>query len=277
MAEATVITTLPGMAIGAIQCFERVQFGKNLSSDYDQYTIELRASQLQFTRWWKAAEPQLQTYPEEDQDVAKTLMKSIQLRFDEAEAASNRFAKRALRDQGAEAMEELGLAQEPEETSSNRSLKIVIRRLCKKVQEYCDRKMGQASWAIYERSRLIELVNNVSKLVKELNDMFPPEVEEQIDARQQELSQEEVRGLEKEALVALEKIEGVQDPYIQAAVKAAISGQNYYTFLHNTIKGDRSEATIGHTGPASGSGQTLWERNSITGDSSKAQIGNRYS
>jgi signal recognition particle GTPase len=97
-----------------------------------------------------------------------------------------------------------------------------IAKLCQKMRKVCLQRQRQtnvakkAKWSLFSREKFIELVDNIQKLVDDLENVFPAEarVSKEADLCEQEAS--ELR--DEKALPELQKIALVQDALLAEAI-----------------------------------------------------------
>jgi hypothetical protein len=95
-------------------------------------------------------------------------------------------------------------------------------KLCQKIRDICLRRQRQTNvtkkvkWSLFSRERFIELVDNIQKLIDDLENVFPAEarVSKEADLCQQEAS--ELR--DEKALLELRMIALKQDTPLAEAI-----------------------------------------------------------
>ena len=93
-----------------------------------------------------------------------------------------------------------------------------------------------ASWALYHRSELKELIENITSLIDNIEDLFP--------APQSQLAlvkQETAEIQDKQALGLVESAAQDVDSLLQAAAKEALTGHRY---LNVVIKGKAQTGNV---------------------------------
>ncbi|EFQ97060.1 hypothetical protein MGYG_00104 [Nannizzia gypsea CBS 118893] len=235
------VLALAGLFNNAVQCFEYIQLGRGFGSKFQTCQLRLDCAQLRLSRWGRSlgldvAQPQ-QTLPDfpgspEEVKLAEGLLGQILDLFEIAEFRSSQFKKRASPDDDTLATYDSQTDLEPTFGFIHR----VMRKLAIDTQKQATLK-EKTKWALYEENALGRLIEDITKHVEDLINLFPT-----AKPRQQELCKAEVSEIEVHEAGArvLREIAAQQDKLLetmlmksgnnsaqpQPAISAVFSGSN---------------------------------------------------
>jgi hypothetical protein len=245
------VFALVGLFNNAVDCFNYVQAGRDLGSNYITCQIKLSNSQLRFTRWGEAVglPCDIQHESELDHDTlaqhfgqdkvreAKTRISHIIQLFAEAEDVSRKYKPRVgVTDTEVHSEDDrkaLELAQQVRNMSLKRKSK--------------NNFLQKASWALYRADAFKELLSDVTDEVKNLEELFPA-----LETARQQLVDREVDNLSTSTQLALLKeaatSEEVQDQLLAAALdrKLAQVAGGSTTIYNNKFGNDNKGFQSGH-------------------------------
>ena len=194
--------------------------------------LALNCARLRLTRWGQAVniydDPKLgrpDATPAEIQAAKDTLHHILRL-FADTEKISKKYKLNAN-------------AGDDLSTLSTDDMDPAVMALSNKMKELAIRRqkgssvLKTASWALYHRSELKELIENITSLIDNIEDLFP--------APQSQLAlvkQETAEIQDKQALGLVESAAQGVDSLLQAAAKEALTGHQY---LNVVIKGKGSD------------------------------------
>ena len=155
-----------------VDCFGYVQLGRHFGRDFQTDVLALNCTRLRLTRWGQAVniydDPKLgrpDANPAEIQAAKDTLHHILQL-FADTEKISKKYKLSAkpgddLSTLSTDDMDPAAMAL------SNKMKKLAIRR------QKGSSVLKTASWALYHRSEFKELIQNITSLIDNIEDLFP--------------------------------------------------------------------------------------------------------
>ena len=211
-----------------VDCFGYVQFGRHFGQDFQTDLLTLNCARLRLTRWGQAVniyeDPQMGK-PDATSAEVRTVRDSLHqilLLFANTEKISKRYGLNA------KTGEDLSIL-----LTDNMNPTIV--GLSDKMKELAIRRqkgssvLKTASWALYHRSNLKELIVDITSLINNVENLFPAP-----QAQLELVKQETAEIQDKEALGVVENAAQDVDSLLQAAAKEALAGHQY---LEVEIKG----------------------------------------
>jgi len=251
-----------------VDCFGYVQLGRHFGRDFQTDVLALNCTRLRLTRWGQAVniydDPNLgrpDATPAEIQAAKDTLHHILQL-FADTEKISKKYKLSAkpgddLSTLSTDDMDPAAMAL------SNKMKKLAIRR------QKGSSVLKTASWALYHRSELKELIQNITSLIDNIEDLFPAP-QSQLGLVKQETAEIQ----DKQALGLVESAAQDVDSLLQAAAKEALTGHQY---LNVVIKG---KAQTGDVFSSDWRGEARGASHKYDGvevdKDGKALIGNQY-
>ena len=251
-----------------VDCFGYVQLGRHFGRDFQTDVLALNCTRLRLTRWGQAVniydDPKLgrpDATPAEIQAAKDTLHHILQL-FADTEKISKKYKLSAkpgddLSTLSTDDMDPAAMAL------SNKMKKLAIRR------QKGSSVLKTASWALYHRSELKELIQNITSLIDNIEDLFPAP-QSQLGLVKQETAEIQ----DKQALGLVESAAQDVDSLLQAAAKEALTGHQY---LNVVIKG---KAQTGDVFSSDWRGEARGASHKYDGvevdKDGKALIGNQY-
>lgn len=219
---------------------------------------------------------QLSLYPPEEIETATELLRQINQAFQTAQESSESFKKRNIRKGKPE--EAVALDIDAELEQAERRLKILHLSSRKIAQQYQkatglkDKARDRVVWALYERSHFNHLVETISSLVMELEELFPATCE-----RQKELCRHEVSEFDSESLPLLLDVVGNDDMLLKEAVTTEVKARGM-TFERITVK-EHARTRFGHeyaAGETTSGGTDHVYKDMVFGGDSISHAGNAY-
>ncbi|KAB2574200.1 Heterokaryon incompatibility protein S [Lasiodiplodia theobromae] len=253
-----------GLAVGvasllsnAVECFEYVQLGRNFGQDFGTSQLKLDNARLRLSRWGVAVniypDPNATSFPETQLRHAQRNIHQIINLFTEAEGISNEFKSSTTNSDTA-------LVTYDPATDMDRkmfSLHSEMRNLAVARQRNA-RMVQKVKWALYEKRRFNELIEDITHLVGDLERICPPTQDEMaLQEERQKLCQEEVKTMGKNADMSLLKdvADQGQDPSLAAVLKEALRqggedrlGISFSGTNHGFIQGSNHGTTTFNAG-----------------------------
>jgi hypothetical protein len=201
----------------ALNCFKHVKVAKSFGVDYQTYVLRLQNLQLRLSRWGETVglgkdvtaheQSTPSSLPELQLKRAEELVGHIIRLFSDAEDLADKYAGDSA-DLVVIDGDVQGLGD--------------IAKLCQKMRKICLQRQRQtnvakkAKWSLFSREKFIELVDNIQKLIDDLENVFPAETKviKEADLCKQEAS--ELRN--EKALPELQKIALAQDALLAEAI-----------------------------------------------------------
>jgi hypothetical protein len=251
-----------------VDCFEYVQFGRHFGRDFQTNLLTLNCARLRLTRWGQAVnvyeDPKLSrpdTKPTEIQTVNDTLLQILVL-FANTEKISKKYKL------SAKAEEDLSVLgpddADPAVMAINNKMKELAIRRRKGTSV-----LKIASWALYHRSELRELIADITSLINNIETLFP------LPQSQITLVKQETAAIhDRNALGMVESAAQNVDNLLQAAAKEALTGHQY---LNMVIKGKAQTGDAFSSdwkGEASGASHIY--NGVVVEEEGKALVGNKY-
>jgi len=211
-----------------VDCFGYVQLGRHFGRDFQTDVLALNCARLRLTRWGQVVniydDPKLgrqDATPAEIQAAKDTLHHILQL-FADTEKISKKYKLNAN-------------AREDLSTLSTIDMDPAVIVLSNKMKELAIRRqkgssvLKTASWALYHRLELKKLIENITLLINNIEDLFPaPQLQLAL------VKQETAEIQDKQALGLVERAAQDVDSLLQAAAKEGLTGHQY---LNIVIKG----------------------------------------
>jgi hypothetical protein len=178
---AAVVTGLPASFISCVQCFEIIQYGRNLQSEHDHLVDRLHHIGVKLSRWGKSRGllddnlTPIDSLP--DREGCQEIFTRILGRFEEAREKGKRYELNRRR-QGGEmgSSDALELDGEENIAPSVKSFRTNMRSFMSNYTRRSRNAGIRVRWAIYERQVLTNLVNNLRSDVEDLVELFPQHV-----------------------------------------------------------------------------------------------------
>jgi hypothetical protein len=251
-----------------VDCFGYIQFGRHLGRDFQTDQLALSCGRLRLTRWGQSIniydDPRLgkpDATATEIETAKDTLIQILKL-FAAAEKISRKYKLEA------KVGEDLDLLSATDMNPTHIAIENTMKQLAIKRQKG-SHILKLTRWALYHRSELKALVEDIALLIDNLETLFPAP-QAQLKLLQQEMA--EIG--DKEALELIEHAAKGVDDRLQAAVEEVLTGHQYSNVV---IRGQAQ------TGDAYGSD---WKEDAIgvshkyssveVDKGGKALIGNKY-
>lgn len=251
------VLSLAGLFSNAVDCFEYVQIGRNLSKDFQTRQLKLDNARLRLSRWGEAMG--LSGDMGDSQHLQRTLGSSLDVEsanarlehiiklFADAAEVSSKFETGTTTTSAHALACNTAADLEPAAASLHHKMnELSIRR-----QNKTSLKQ-RAKWALHEEKHFTRLVEDITVLVNGLTELFPGSKQ-----TQQVLCEGEVAELGHQSVPLLENIVNVQDKDLEAAMvkalektgtqssKVVFSGQNNSGFQMGFNSGTISDFTFG--------------------------------
>lgn len=218
-----------------VDCFGYVQLGRHFGRDFQTDLLTLDCARLRLTRWGQAVNIYEDSYlgrpdaTSAEFQTAKNVLFQILVLYANTEKISKKYRLNA------KAGEDFSILLtddiDPEIMALNNKMKELAIRRQRGISV-----LKTASWALYYRSEFKELIEGITKLIDNLEDIFPaPQLQLAL------VKQETAEIQDRQALGLIESAAQTVDPLLQAAAKEALTGHKY---LNVVIKGKA------HTGDA---------------------------
>jgi hypothetical protein len=251
-----------------VDCFGYVQLGRHFGRDFQTDVLALNCARLRLTRWGQAVNiydnPKLgrQDATLAEIQAAKDTLHHILRLFADTEKISKKYKLNAN-------------AGDDLSTLSTNDMDPAVMALSNKMKELAIRRqkgssvLKTASWALYHRSELKELIENITSLIDNIEDLFPtPQLQLAL------VKQETAEIQDKQALKLVERAAQDVDSLLQAAAKEDLTGHQY---LNVVIKG---KAQTGDAFSSDWKGKARGASHKYDGvevdKDGKALIGNKY-
>lgn len=253
-----------------VDCFGYVQFGRHLGRDFQTDILTLDCARLRLTRWGDAVaiyeDPKLGRPDATDAEIRslRSALHQILVLFADSEKISKKYSIEAKNAQ------DLTVFASNEMDPAVLALSHKMRDLAVKRQK-SNSLIKKTSWALYHRNELKELVEGVTNIINNIEKLFPPPKERELELVKQETAAiQEKAALELAATAA----EGA-DKVLYTASREVLTGNRY---LKVVIEG---KAQTGDSfgkdwhGPAISTNSTYGDVRVAQGG--QALIGNKYS
>ncbi|CEO59718.1 hypothetical protein PMG11_04383 [Penicillium brasilianum] len=206
-----------------VDCFHYVQFGRHFGRDFQTDLLSLDCAKLRLTRWGQAVnilnDPQLgrpDVTSAEIQTVKSSLLQ-IKALFDDTEKISKKYTL------DAKAEDDLSILSNSDMDPAVLALANRMKALASKRQQgRCISK--RASWALYHRSELSELITNIISLIDNVEKLFPAS-RIQLELVKQEIA--EIQGNNRRVLKLVEAAAQGVDDMLRTAAGEAYTGHRY--------------------------------------------------
>ncbi|CAN9251570.1 unnamed protein product [Alternaria alternata] len=222
------VVALAGLFNNTIECFEFVQLGRTFGKDFQTSQLKLDSARLRLSRWGKSlsldddvrdtVSLQGRFGSEANVKHAETLLGQIVELFAEAEGVSNRYRGRT----------------EPQDSSlavydPQTDLDPAMAKLHEKMRQLAIERQNRsgvrqkAKWALYQEKQFRRLIEDITELVNDLDNLFPD-----THQSQRELCDIEVCAIgEGQDISVVREIAAAQDKLLEQAItKAAESAAN---------------------------------------------------
>jgi hypothetical protein len=251
-----------------VDCFGYIQLGRHFGRDYQTDLLSLNCARLRLTRWGQAVnifEDAKLGRPDATSgeiQAAKDSLFQILVLFAETEKISKKYKLNA------HARDQLSILSTDDIDPSILSLNNKMKALAIKRQKGSS-FLKTASWALYHRSELKELISNITSLINDVEKLFPaPQIQLTL------VKQEAAEIYTHQALELVETAAQDVDPMLRAAAREALTGHQYLGVM---VKG---KAQTGDAFSSDWKGGAVGARHTYNGvevdRDGKALIGNKY-
>lgn len=209
------VVSLAGLFNNAVQCFEYVQIGRAFGTDFETSQLKLDNTRLCLSRWGEAVQIHSNnTFAAREVHQAERNIEQILALFADAEGIAQKFREKAG------SSTEVAVYN-PDVDMDARALALHEQMRSLAVARQGKGKKGavglarKTKWALYEKGRFKELIEDVTDLVDGLEKILPVERE-----TQDRLCREEAATMSADAdLPFLEEVAAEQDPALVEAVR----------------------------------------------------------
>ncbi|KAL6789028.1 prion-inhibition and propagation domain-containing protein [Trichoderma sp. SZMC 28012] len=170
---ATGALSVAGLFNNCVETFEYIQLGRHFGEDYQRYQLKLDVAQTRLGRWGEAVgvnnDVRFASASPSDKAVkdALAILEDIADCFEAARKKSKRYADRAEKK---EIM-----------VHHNKDMNLMFQKLHKRSRDIARRRqkgisiVKKATWALYDKKSLENIVSQISSWVEELEKLFPIE------------------------------------------------------------------------------------------------------
>lgn len=156
-----------------VDCFEYIQLGRKFGSDYERSRLKLDVARLRLSRWGEAMrvndDPRFASGTPDDNDSreGRVILEELELLFQAAQRSSERYAKRAQR-------EELVAFKDEEMDEIAQGLHNRLGLIARQRQARTS-LMKKAKWALYGAKEFDRLLDQIASFLDDLENLFPME------------------------------------------------------------------------------------------------------
>jgi Prion-inhibition and propagation len=250
-----------------VDCFNYIQFGRRFGRDYQTDLLSLNCARLRLTRWGQAVsiygDPKLGRADATTAELqtAKDTLFQILVLFADTESISRKFKLK------------VGDSEDLSVLTTD-DMDPVVMALTNKMRELAIKRqkgssiLKTASWALYRRAELKDLISKIILLMDSLEKLFPaPQTLALVRQETADISDTQELKLVEDAAQDV-------DDMLYAAAKEALTGHQY---LNVTIKG---KAQTGDAYSSDWKGEVVGASHTYDGvevdKDGKALIGNKY-
>ena len=195
---ASPVIGLPATFISCVQCFEIVQYGRNLEDDQGHLVDRLHHIGVKLSRWGESRgllNGNLESAS--DQEGCQKSFMRILSRFQEAQERGQKYElKQSKSETSTENGNTLELEDEGKIGPAFKSFRNGMKGFMNKYATESRNAGLRVRWAIYERQVLLNLVNNLRSDVDDLVELFP----EHVVTSEQELIVREMQEVADDAI-----------------------------------------------------------------------------
>jgi hypothetical protein len=216
------VVALAGLFNNTVECFEFVQLGRAFGKDFQTSQLKLDNARLRLSRWGKSlsleddvrdtVSLQQRFGSEANVKHAEALLGQIVELFADAEGVSNKYRSRAEPQDGSLAVYDPQSDMDP-----------AMAKLHEKMRQLAIERQNRsgvrhkAKWALYQEKQFRRLIEDITELVSDLDDLFPVTQQSQRDLCDIEVS---IIG-EGEGMSVLREIAADQDKLLEQAITKA--------------------------------------------------------
>lgn len=268
---------LPGLFVSCVQCFEYIQYSRNIEKDCEDLVIKLRYIGLALTRWGESMGFGDDREPIHDSELleeCRVYFNRIMVRFEDARTRSNRFKKNAPDERGR-------ITGEPDSQTQGLSqkLKDFMKRYTTKYAAKYRNGVNTFKWAVYDKKTLELLVASLRADFEDLKNLFPADT---ISIREQRLLRSEASGLDDDSLMLMHGLACENDDEaMKAVLEAEVTSRKSRGHVYDGFDIEGSNGLIFRAGDeiARGSiprGQGHYYRNITIRGSGSINAGDKY-
>lgn len=239
------IIALAGLFNNAVECFEFVHLGRTFGTTFQTSELKLDNARLRLSRWGKSLRLDdeniqyaawLQQHFGSASTIkhAEALLGQITDLFAEAEGVSNKYKSR----------QDASLMMFDPQTDLDPGTAALHQKMCQLALARQNRAgvRQKAKWALYQEKQLRRLIEDITDLVKDLEDLFPASKE-----TLSKLADAEVSTIgNNEGITKLKEIAAEQDKLLEEAIIKASERAGKSTY-HTVISGNNNNGVqMGH-------------------------------
>ncbi|CAG5138832.1 uncharacterized protein ALTATR162_LOCUS448 [Alternaria atra] len=216
------VVALAGLFNNTVECFEFVQLGRTFGKDFQTSQLKLDSARLRLSRWGKSlsldsnvpdtVSLQGRVGSEANVKHAEALLGQIVELFAEAEGVSSRYRGRTEPQDGSLAVYDPQTDLDP-----------AMAKLHEKMRQLAIERQNRsgvrqkARWALYQEKQFRRLIEDITELVNDLDNLFPA-----TQQSQRELCDIEVSAIgEDQDISVLREIAAAQDKLLEQAITKA--------------------------------------------------------
>lgn len=216
--------SIPGLFIDCVELFSLVRLGHDFQSDFGSWNLQLRANELRFQRWGRAAgitDARSETFVKHFQENCSP--RDIKLAYNACDQIKGKL-QRAMEDfqdisKLNDNLAELKMIDELQQLDISepgiKRANSALSRLKSRYQsalKMTTKVAVRSKWALYKKSQFEDLLRVIAEHVTVLEQLFPQQ--------ERALAAQEARTLEPEALKALTDVATTSDPLLAEALRA---------------------------------------------------------
>ncbi|KAH8603013.1 small s protein [Bisporella sp. PMI_857] len=260
--------SIASLFTACVDCFEYVQFGRHFGRDFETSKLALNCARLRLTRWGESVniydDPKLarQDTTVTEIQLAKDTLLQILVLFSDTKSISEKYklTAKAGEDLSAYSMGDM----DPKMVVLDNKMKGFATQRQKK-----GRFLKLASWSLYHRSTLKDLLEQIVLLIDEIEKLFPA------PQAQTTLVQQEAAEIgDKQFLKLIEDAATGVDSLLKKRANEVIAGHQYSNI------GIKGQAHTGDAYSSDWSGGAIGASHKYDGieveEGGKALIGNKY-
>ncbi|KAF2818261.1 small s protein [Ophiobolus disseminans] len=216
------VVALAGLLNNTVECFEFVQLGRTFGKNFQTSQLKLDNARLRLSRWGKSLgldgdvrdTVSLQERFDSETNVkhAEVLLGQIVQLFAEAEGVSNKYKSRTEPHDGSLVVYDPQTDLDP-----------AMAKLHEKMRQLAIERQNRsgvrqkAKWALYQEKQFRRLIEDITELVNDLDNLFPA-----AQQSQRELCDIEVSTIgEGQGISVLQEIAAAQDQLLEQAITKA--------------------------------------------------------
>lgn len=257
-----------------VECFEYIQLGRHFGQDYEEYRLKLSIAENRLGRWGEAVDINGPAYTSSSigdhrTQLVHSILEQLRTTFEQAYRTARRYESRAPR-------EELALCDggemRPVYQRWNERLRDIARRRQKETS-----LVKKASWALYDRQSLLNMLENIRELIVELEKLDLP-----LRTPLHRLAQQEVEwDKDRDSLAEFRSVAAAMDEILAEAASDRVAVLSGHNWAQSVVVEDRGRVRVGSqmSGDFGGviSDRTANATSSVVArDDGRVHVGNSY-